>query len=378
MSIEIRQHSPGSNVKDFIRVPHLVFGNDPVWIPTLNMVVADQLNPAKNPLFQHAEVALFTAHKNGRLVGRISAQVDQEHLKRYQDSTGFFGFFDTIDDQEVARALVEAAGDFVSKRGMKVIRGPLSLSINEELGLLVDGFDTPPMVMMAHSTRYQGALAEAAGLTKVKDLYAWRFKVAELAPRAVRAWEQISALPEVEVKNVNRSDLGRDIRKVLEIYNDAWSENWGFVPATEAEGEKMAEDMKLVIDERLAFWVMIDGEPAAICIAFPNLNEAARDLDGKLFPFGIFKLLWRVRVKHPRTARVLLMGIKKKFRNRKRYGPLALFICAEIARRGKDLGYEGAEVSWTLEDNIPINLTIRAMGCERYKTYRIYEKPTAG
>ncbi len=378
MSIEIRQHAPGKDVKDFIRVPHIVFRNDPVWIPTLNMVVEDQLNPAKNPFFQHADVALFTAHKNGRLAGRISAQVDHEHLKRYQDQTGFFGFFDTTDDPEVARALVEAASEFVSKRGMKSIRGPLSLSINEELGLLVEGFDTPPMVMMAHSTPYQGALAEACGLVKAKDLYAWRFNVGEPTARSLRAWEHINSLPEVEVKNVNRASLGEDIRKVLEIYNDAWSENWGMVPATEAEGEKMAEDMKLVIDERLAFWVMIDGEPAAICICFPNLNEAAHDLQGKLFPFGIFKLLWRVKVQHPKTARVVLMGIKKKFRNRKRYGALAMFICAEIARRGTNLGYEAAEVSWTLEDNTPINLTIRAMGCKRYKTYRIYEKPVEG
>ncbi len=374
MAIEVRQHTPGVDLKDFIHLPHVVFRNDPVWVAPLNMEIRERLSPSHNPFFEHAEVALFTAHKNGRPAGRISAQIDREHIKRYQDATGFFGFFDTVEDEQVAGLLVETAADWLRRRGMKRMRGPLSLSVNEELGLLIEGFDTPPMVMMAHSTPYQGRLAEAAGLQKAKDLFAWTYDVRNPNQRALRAWEEINKLPEVKFRSVQRSKLDEEIRTVLEIYNDAWSENWGYVSTTEAEGQKTAKDMKLVIDEQLAFIVEIDGEPAAMCITFPNLNEAARDLNGRLFPFGFLKLMWRLKVKSPKTARVVMMGIRKKYRNRKRYGALAMAICTEIAKRGTRLGYEAAEVSWTLEDNTPINLTIRAMGCKLYKKYRIYEK----
>jgi hypothetical protein len=332
------------------------------------------LTPGKNPFFEHAEVTLFTAWKNGEPVGRISAQVDQEHLKRYQDSTGFIGFFDTIDDKEVGNALVNAAGNWLKQRGMKRMRGPLSLNVNEELGTLIEGFDTPPMVMMTHSLPHQGQIAEACGLEKAKDLFAWRFNTGDVNQRAMHAWEQIKAMPEVRIQTINSSQLERDIAMVLEVYNDAWKHNWGFVPATVAEGKQMAKDMKLVLVEDQVFVVYIDNEPAAICITFPNLNEAIYDLKGKLMPFGIFKLLWRLKVKSPKSARVVMMGIKEKFRNKKRYGGLAMAICVEIAKRGEKLGYEWADVSWTLEDNTPINLTIRAMGCKLYKKYRIYEK----
>ncbi len=375
MSIEIRQHTPGKDLKHFLRVPYEVFKHDPVWVPPLNMIVSDQLSPSKNPFFQHADVALFTAWKNGRLAGRISAQVDRNHLKNYDDSTGFFGFFDTIDDQEVACRLVETAGDWVGKRGMRRLRGPLSLSINDEVGILVEGFETPPMFMMAHSTRYQGAMAEAAGLAKAKDLFAWIFDIAEPKQRAVRAWEQMNQMPEVRLRTADRSRLEEEIRTLLEVYHEAWHENWGFVPTTEAEGKKAAEDMRLVLNPEFAFFYEIEGEPAGFCLALPNLNEAIRDLNGKLFPFGFAKLLWRLKVSHPKTARVVMLGIKKKFRNKKKYGGLAFAICVEICKRGVKNGYQSAELSWTLEDNTPVNLTIRAMGGKKYKTYRVYEKP---
>lgn len=374
MSIEIRQHTPGDDLKDFIRVPHLLFKDSPVWVPPLNMMIKEQLTPRKNPLFEHTDVALFTARKNGELVGRISAQIDREHLKRYKDYTGFFGFFDTINDEEVAQKLVDVASDWVESRGMKCLRGPFSLSINEELGLLVEGFDTPQVFLMPHSTPYQGHLAEATGLKKVKDVLAWKFSVGNPKQRAVRAWEQITQMEEVRIRSVDRSNLNQEIKTVLDIYNDAWSDNWGMVPTTPYEGRKVAEDMKLVLNPDLAFIVEIDGEPAAMCIALPNLNEVIRDLNGQLFPFGVLKLIWRLKINHPKSARVVMLGIRKKFRQKKRYGGLALAICNEICIRGVRNGYQEGELSWTLEDNIPINLTIRAMGGKRYKTYRIYEK----
>src|SRR5262245_35816597 len=195
MAIEIRKHAPGEDLHDFMRMPHLVLSSDPNWIAPLDLLIEEQLTPAKNPFFQHAEVALFTAWKDGALVGRISAQIDREHLKKHADATGFFGFFDTIEDPEVGRALVDAAAAFLRERGMQRMRGPLSLSINEETGMLVDGFDYPPMMMCPHHTRYQSQIAEAAGLAKAMDLFGWRYTVDELPPRVVRAYEAVREMP---------------------------------------------------------------------------------------------------------------------------------------------------------------------------------------
>lgn len=374
MTISIHSHKPGRDLGDFLRVPRLVFAGDPAWIASLDFMVREQLSP-RNPFFDHAEVALFTARKDDKLVGRISAQVDQEHLLRHKDATGFFGFFDTIEDEEVAKALVGAAGDWLRTRGMKRMRGPFSLSINEEVGLLVHGFEWPPMVMTPHSTRYQGRLAEAAGLERVKDLLAWRYVVDELPPRATRAWEQIKSYPEVRLRTLSQKRLDEELSLVLEIQDDAWSDNWGHVSLTPAEARKAAQDLKLVLDDELAILAEIEGEPAGMCIAVPNLNEAIAGLGGSLFPLGWARLLWRLKVRHPRTARLFLLGIKKKFRNVKRYGALALAMIAEIAVRGRRVGIEWGELSWTLEDNAPVNLAIKSVRGTHYKTFRVYEKP---
>lgn len=373
MSLSIQAHEPGRDVDDFLRAAHVVFAADPAWIAPLDFMIKEQLS-AKNPFFDHAQVTLFTARKNGKLAGRISAQIDQEHLRRHADETGFFGFFDTIDDPEVAGVLLNAAGAWLRERGMKRMRGPFSLSINEELGLLVDGFQWPPMVMMAHSTPYQGRLAEGAGLVPVKDLLAWRYVVTDLPPRAVRAWDQVRSYPEVRLRAISSRRIDEELALVLDIQDDAWSDNWGHVSLTPAEVKKAANDLKLVIDDELAVLAEIEGEPAGMCIAVPNLNEAIRDLHGKLLPAGWAKALWRLKVSRPRTARLFLLGIKKKYRNVKRYGGLALAMIAEVATRGRKKGIEWGELSWTLEDNVPVNLAIKSMRGERYKTYRIYEK----
>jgi len=374
MTIEIRNHTMGKDLDAFVRTPHVVFKDDPMWIAPLEFEIRERLTPSKNPFFKHAEGTLFTAWKDGKLVGRVSAQIDQEHLKRYDDGMGFFGFFDTIDDQEVATKLIDAAAAWLRSRGMKRMRGPLSLSINEEVGLLVDGFDMPPMVMMAHSMPYQGALAEGCGLEKAKDFLAWRYVVSEPPPRVQKAWEQIQELPEVKIRSLRKDKLDEELRTVLEIQEDAWADNWGHVSLTEDEARKAVKDLGLVLNEDLAMVAEIDGEAAAMCIAFPNLNEATRDLNGKLFPFGFAKLLWRLKVKQPRTARLFLLGIRKKYRHVKRYGALSTALYAEIAKRGMKLGIEWGELSWTLEDNRPVNLGIKAMGAKLYKTYRLYEK----
>jgi hypothetical protein len=372
MSVEIRQHQPGKDIKDFIRVAFDIYADDPAWIAPLNMEITDRLTPKKNPFFEHAEVALFTAWRDGKAVGRISAQIDHEHLRVHEDNAGFFGFFDTVDDQEVATALVDAAERWLAERGMSVMRGPFSLSINEETGMLVEGFDTPPTIMSPHHRDYQGRLAEGAGLEKTKDCYGWWYDV-EMKPRAQRAWDAMAALPEVRFRTVDRKNLESEVRDLLDVFNDAWQHNWGFIPATDAEAKKMAADLKLILND-LSFFAEIDGQPVAICICPPNLNEVVRDFHGKLSPRNIGKLVWRLKVKGPKSARLMILGIRTELRGKRRYAPLAMAMIGELIRRGLRMGYEGAELGWTLEDNRLINAAIRSVGARIYKRYRLYEK----
>lgn len=380
MSIQIRRHAPGSRgVREFIQVAHEIYRSDPAWVAPLDLDMKMRLTPKSNPFFEHAECALFVAERHGDLVGRVSAQVDHEHLKHHKDDAGFFGFLDTVDDPAVAKALLESACAWLRERGMKTVRGPLSLSINEEAGTLVEGFDTPPMIMMPHHRPYQGGLIEAAGFTKVRDLYAWKYEAGDLPPRVKRAQEGVAAMPEVRTRQADPKNLASDVRDVVAIFNDAWSDNWGFVPMTQAEVAKMGEDFKLILIPELALLVDIDGEPAAVALALPNLNEATRDLGGKLFPLGVpvglAKLLWRLKVERVSSARVIILGIKKKFRAQKKYAGLSLYLYAELNDRGRRIGVTHGELSWTLEDNGPVNAGIRAMGGKVYKRYRVYEKP---
>jgi hypothetical protein len=379
MTVEIREHRPGDDVGDFLRAARVVFADDPAWVVPLDMDMNERLDPKKNPFFDHGEAVLLTAWRDGQLVGRASAQIDREHLARHQDDTGFFGFLDTVDDPEVARALLGHAESWLAARGMKRVRGPLSLNINEEVGVLIEGFEHPPALLMGHSRAWQAGLIEQAGYTKAKDFFAWRYNVLEDPPkRALRAWEDIRALPEVRFRQLRRRDLSHEVDELMDIFNDAWQENWGYVRATPREVRKMASDLKLIMDERLAFVVEIEGRTLAMCICLPNVNEAIADLDGKLFPTGLFKLLWRVKANKPKSARLMLLGIRSELRGVKRYGALALAICVELAKRGAQAGYEWAELSWTLEDNHRINLGIRAMGAKVYKKYRVYEKALEG
>lgn len=375
MSIEIREHTPGEDLDDFVRAGHVVFAGDRAWVPPLEFDLRARLTPGKNPFFKRGEVALFTAHRGGRLVGRCSAQLDHEHLRIHQDRTGFFGFFDTIDDDEVGRALIEAAADWLRRRGMERMRGPLSLNMNEEVGVLIEGFEHPPHILMSHSRAWQDRVAQAAGLEKAKDLLAWRFEVGTMPARALRAWEQVRQMPEVRIRSVDTKKMDRELAVVMEIFNDAWRDNWGWVPATDEEVKKTGEDLKLILDREMALVAEIDDRPVAICIVLPNLNEVARDFGGKLGPVQIAKLIWRLKVKRPKSSRLMMLGIRRELRGQKKYGGLSHALYVEIAKRGERLGYEWGELSWTLEDNHPINLGIKSVGAKVYKKYRVYERP---
>jgi hypothetical protein len=372
MAVEIREIRLGENLGPFLDVVDFVYRSDPNYVRSLDFDLKERLSP-KNPFFEHAEGTVFTAYRNGVCVGRVTAQIDHEHLAKHADNTGFFGFLDTINDQEVASALLASARTWLRNRGMKRIRGPLSLSTNEEVGCLVEGFDTPPMMMMPHHRRYQGELIEGAGLARAKTLYAWRYEVGALKPRVAKALEEVSAMSEVSIREVRRSQFEADTRTIMEIFNDAWSDNWGHVAATPSELKKIARDLWLVANPELALIASINGEPAAVAVAVPNINEVIADFNGKLLPLGLPKLLYRLKVQQPKTARLWFLGIRKQYRNNRRYAGLSAALYAKLNAAGKRLGIQWGELSWTDEDNGPVNAAIKMMGGTIYKKYAVYE-----
>lgn len=375
--IEIRETPMGGQLRPFLDVVDTIYRDDPHYIRPLDMDLKDRLSPKKNPFFEHAEGTVFTAHRAGKCVGRVTAQIDREHQARYKDDVGFFGFLDTIDDAEVARALLEQAERWLKARGMKTARGPFSLSINDEIGCLVDGFDSPPTLMNPHHRPYQGGLIERAGYAKAKDVFGWRYEVGEPNARVKKAQEDIRAMPEVSVRKLSTKTIDKDVDSTLDIFNDAWSENWSYVPATRREAEKMAADLKMFLVPDITVLVLIDNEPAAVALALPNVNELIPDLHGKLFPLGLPKLLWRLKVEGARSGRLLILGIKKKFRTQRKYAALSLFLYAEMNDGGRRAGMTWGELGWTLEDNAAVNAGIRMMGAKKYKVYRVYEKSLA-
>jgi hypothetical protein len=372
MTVEIRRTPLGGKLTDFMEVVDRIYRDDPNYVRALNYEVKERFSP-KFPFWQHAEGIILTAYRNGQCVGRCTAHIDREHLARHRDDVGSFGFFDTIDDVEVAQALVRDASLWLKERGMRKIRGPLSLSVNDEIGCLIEGFNTPPMVMMPHHRPYQGGLIEQAGLTKLKDVYAWRYFVGDVPARARKATEDVEALPEVSSRPVDPSNADAEIRAIIDVFNDAWQDNWGFVPYTDAELTKQAKDLKLLLDPRLTLIVCIDGKPAAVALALPNLNEVIRDFKGKLTPLNVAKLLWRLKVQGTKTARLAILGIRKEYRYNKRYAGLSTYMYTKLNDSGRAMGIDWGELSWTLEDNAPVNVAIKFMGGRIYKKYRLYE-----
>ena len=373
--VDIRVAPLGSNAHEFLNLVDYLYQSDPHFVRPLDFDLKARLDPKKNPFFEHGEGIMLLARKNGRVVGRMTAQIDREHLARYNDATGFFGFLDTTNDPEVATALLREGERWLKAKGMTRVMGPMSLSINEEMGCLVEGFSTPPYLMMPHHLPYQGALIEGAGYTKIKDLYAWHYKVGPLNSRVKKAMTDVLAMPEITVRPVNKKRLEDDVQLVVDIFNDAWGGNWGFVPFTRNEVKKMAEDFALILEPELTCLVFVNGEPAAMAIGIPNINEIIPDLKGALFPSGWAKLLWRLKVDGTKTARLALLGIKKKVRTQRMYAGLALYLFGAMSEAGRTMGIESGELSWTLEDNGPVNAGVRMMGAEIYKRYRVYERP---
>lgn len=378
MAIEIREVDGDKKVlADFLNVVDDIFAGDPSFVRPLDMDVCDRLNKKKNPFYEHGDAAAFVAYRGGQPVGRISASFDQLHLDKYKDNAGFFGFFDTVDDEEVSQALLGRAAEWLRGQDLAVMRGPFSLNINEEAGCLIDGFDTPPMIMMGHHRNYQAGLIEKAGLAKCMDLYAWDYQVGRVPARAQRAHDAIEAMPEVTWRYIDMKNVAADMQLIMDVFNDAWSDNWGSVPVTAREIQKTAEDMKLIAVPEITRLVFIDGEIAAVSMALPDLNELIHDAKGQLIPFGAAKLLWRLRVRGPKSGRLVILGIRQKWRNVRKYAGLSAFLYVSMNQSAHMLGMRRGELSWTLESNAPINVGIKMMGARIYKTYRIFEQAIA-
>jgi hypothetical protein len=306
-------------------------------------------------------------------VGRISAQVDQLHLQRYEDSTGFFGLLEAEDEAETFRALMDTAETWLRDQGMRRVLGPFNLSINQECGLLVEGFDTPPMVMMGHARPYYGARVEENGYSKEKDLLAYRIDADFELTRAMRLGIK-RAQKRVHLRPLRRSIFREELRILQDIFEDAWSKNWGFVPFTKAEFEHMGKSFKLLLPDDQVQIAEVDGVPAAFMVAVPNVNEAIKDLNGKLFPLGWLKLLWRLKVAYPKSARVAMMGVRQRYQNSRLAAALAVMVVEAARPPAVKRGVLSAEMSWILDDNMGMRSILDALGGVIYKRYRIYGK----
>jgi GNAT superfamily N-acetyltransferase len=356
----------------FIRFPHTLYGDDSQFRAPPDLLVAQDLSPSSNPWFEHGEAQLFLAERDGAVVGRISAQVDHRHLEYHDDGAGFFGYFECEDDHGTAEALLEAAADWVEERGQTRMRGPFNFSINGESGLLVDGFDDPNYVMMPHGRPCYDGLMKSAGFEQAKDLYAWRFERQEMPETPREIAEDMRDHPGLEIRSIDLDNLERDINIIIDVFNAGWSDNWGFVPMTEAEIAHLAEQFKWVVDPDLCMIARYEGEVAGMALGIPNLHEVFRDFEGRLFPFNWAKALYRLKIDQLRSFRLILMGLKPKFRGTA-LGALSVLMYATIHDRAYAKGYEEAEASWTLKDNDAINRGMEFMGASHYKTYRLYE-----
>ncbi len=358
--------------RDFLALPHRVYADDPAWIAPLRFMQRAQISPG-NHFFDHAHFQAWVAYRGGRPVGRITAQVDQMHLAQHDDQCGYFGLAESLDDPEALQQLLATAEQWLRDQGMRQVRGPFNLHVNEEVGLLVDGFDTPPYVMMGHGRPWYDAAIKAAGYHGAKDLLAYHVRPDFEAPRVMeRLAQRVSG--RVSVRSVRRDALAEDAELMREIFNDAWQNNWGFVPLAQADWADTVNTLTQLMPDDYIQIAEYDGEPVAFIVALPNLNEAARDLDGRLLPFGWARLLWRLKVKHPRTARVPLMGVRQAFQH-SRLGPTLAFVVIDAVRKALHArGVVDVEMGWILEDNDGMRNIIESIGGQAYKTYRVYEK----
>jgi hypothetical protein len=355
-------------LKVFINFPFELYKHNRYWVPPLKAEVHKLFDRTKNPFWEHAQRELFLAYRNNRLVGRIAAIIDDNYINFWNEQTGYFGFFECDDDEDAACALMTSARDYLKEKGMKKIIGPMNPSTNDECGFLLEGYYSPPFIMMTYNFEYYHRLMEHAGLVKVKDLYAYYVETKD-AP--FEYLERICSIVyrrvhDLKVRPINLSDFTNEVKKIKEIYNDAWSRNWGFVPMTDAEINALAKNLKPLVVPELVIIIEIDTIPAAISLTVPNYSMVLQKLNGRLGPIEMLKFLYyKNKIKE---GRLMIMGVRKQYRKM----GLESMLFLESFKAGERLGYTGGELSWILEDNHETNNAIKKMGGKLYKKYRIY------
>lgn len=361
----------------FVDLPYRLYKDDPSFVPPLRGEALALINGLKgNPWFEHGELKLWLALRAGEVIGRISAQIDQLVLKHIDPQLGHFGLFDCIDDREVADALLNTAETWLRERGLTKVQGPISISIWDEPGLLVEGYDTPPTVMMGHHLPYYRGFIEGHGYEGVKDLHTWGLDISkpfpEMVQRIVAASERNSKLV---TRRVDKSRFAEEAALILDILNDAWSTNWGFVPLTPREVAHVGKKLKPIVYEDLIRIAEYEGVPVGFMIALPDINELTKDMNGRLFPFNWIKLLWRMRNPRVECVRVPLMGIRKSLQGH-RVASLMAFQMIEYIRRDSVAKFHASEgeIGWILDDNGPMRSIADAIDSKVTKTYRIYER----
>jgi len=356
-------------LKQFIEFPYKHYKNDRYWVPPLKRDVYHLLDRSKNPFWDHSEGEMFIALRNGQPVGRVAAIVDHNFIKYWNEDTGYFGFFECEEDVEAAKALYDAARSFHREKGMNKFIGPMNPSTNEECGFLLDGYYSSPFIMMTYTPEYYHSLTLASGLTKAKDLYAYYVET-ESAP--IEYLERITSIvrrrvPDLKLRTVKMKDFEAEVLKIRDVYNDAWSKNWGAVAMTDAEFKQTAKNLKDLIIPELVLLIEINNVPAAVSLSVPNYNEVLKKLKGNLGPIEMLKFLYyKGKITE---ARLVIMGVRKQFQKM----GLESLLYLESFKAGKRLGYKGGELSWTLEDNYEVNNGIKKMGAKLYKQWRIYQ-----
>jgi GNAT superfamily N-acetyltransferase len=358
-------------LKTFIKFPWKIYRDDPNWVPPL---ILDQLHfftPGKNPYFSHSTAQLFMAFRGDEPVGRISAHENNQHIRVHRDGAGFFGFFECIDDRAVAHALFDVASTWLWERGLKTMRGPVSFSVNHEVGLLLDAFDEPPLIRMTYNPPYYASLIEGCGLQKIQDLYAYVMFESEEMPEWLHGFSDLVLEdPKLVVRTVDIRDFKNEMERIKKIYAEAWSQNWGAVPLTDEEFDRIVGEFRLIYDRDLFFIAEYDGEPAGMSLVLPDMNQVLKKTGGRLFPLGLLKMLWyRRRIN---AWRMPILGVRQEHRLK----GIEVVLCRrtyDVAKKNRN--YRKGEMSWVLESNTAANAVLRKLGARKSKTYRIYEKP---
>jgi len=372
-NIEVREVTGKKSLKTFIRVPWAIYKDDPNWIPPLLMERKEAFS-SKHPFFRHATWCAWVAYRDEKPVGRICAQIDELHQQRYNNKTGFFGLIEAPDDDEVFSALFTTAENWLRKNGMQHIVGPFNLGINQEIGILIDGFDSPPCVMTSHSPRYYGASIERCGYDPAQELLAYELDIHTYTTPSLKLELVDRTAGRVSVRQLNRKTMEADFEVMRDIFNDAWQDNWNFVPFTREEFATVGKELLTVVPHDFLQIAELDGEPAAFIAMLPDINSAIADLNGRLLPFGWAKLLWRLKVRFPKRCRIALMGVRKKYQNTI-FGPAMAFMVVDaVLRPGLSRGGERVELSWILEQNKPTRNMIEKFGGKITKRYHMYSK----